>query len=76
MIQGAVSQDIHFSSFLEVPFCSRGTVNTFGEPRQKISTAKANSRFNVDASSLKYSFADEIMSYNIADEENDIWKGI
>ncbi|KAH7864793.1 hypothetical protein Vadar_033924 [Vaccinium darrowii] len=70
--EGAVSQDIHFGSFLEVPFCSRGTENTFGEPRQKIS--KANSRFNINASSLKYSFADDEMSYNITDEDNDIWK--
>lgn len=74
MMQGAMSQDMHSGSYLDDPFCSRGTVNLHSEQGQKVSTGKAYSRFNINASSLK-NFADDKMSYNIADEDNDIWKG-
>ncbi|KAI8574099.1 hypothetical protein RHMOL_Rhmol01G0328500 [Rhododendron molle] len=70
---GAMSQDMHSGSYLDDPFCSRGTVNLHSEQGQKVSTGKAYSRFNINASSLK-NFADDKMSYNIADEDNDIWK--
>lgn len=75
MMQGAMSEDMHSGSYLDVPFCSRDAGNLNSKQGKKISTGKAYSRFNINASSLKNLFADDKMSYNIAEEDNYIWKG-
>ncbi|CAL5388342.1 unnamed protein product [Camellia sinensis] len=72
----AMIQDINSplcGNFFELPFCSRGTENSFSKPRQKLSTAKEFSQFKSNASKLKNSFSDDEIFCNMEEKNDDIW---
>ncbi|CAL5386283.1 unnamed protein product [Camellia sinensis] len=72
----AMIQDINLplcGNFFELPFCSRGTENSFSKPRQKLSTAKEFSQFKSNASKLKNSFSDDEIFCNMEEKNDDIW---
>ncbi|CAL5438746.1 unnamed protein product [Camellia sinensis] len=76
--EDAMIQDINWplcGNFFELPFCSRGTENSFSKPRQKLSTAKEFSQFKSNASKLKNSFSDDEIFCNMEEKNDDIWNG-
>ncbi|CAL5438742.1 unnamed protein product [Camellia sinensis] len=76
VVKDAMIQDINWplcGNFFELPFCSRGTENSFSKPRQKLSTAKEFSQFKSNASKLKNSFSDDEIFCNMEEKNDDIW---
>ncbi|GMQ01695.1 hypothetical protein CsSME_00048246 [Camellia sinensis var. sinensis] len=71
-MRDAMIQDINWplcGNFFELPFCSRGTENSFSKPRQKLSTTKEFSQFKSNATRSNF------LDRNFLDEDwNLTWK--